>query len=575
MIAGIDLGTTHSLAAVWRNGQAELIRNALGHVLTPSVVSLDEDGSILIGLAAGERLQSHPDRTAAVFKRAMGTSRTFRLGKREFRAEELSSFVLRSLKTDLETALGEPVAEVVVTVPAYFSQAQREATRQAAALAGFERISLLNEPTAAALAYGLHQKDGETQFLVFDLGGGTFDVSILEMFDGVMEVRATAGDNQLGGEDVDQLIARHFIAESGLPANLANQPTTKAQLVARVEAAKKELSLAPSVQIRLPVSERTYEAELTAEQLEELVKPLMERMRTPVERAMRDAKLRPADLNAVVLAGGSTRMVSVRQWVTRMFGRFPETALNPDEVVALGAAVQAGLKMNDAALSERVMTDVCPYTLGIETSREVSSGKHATGFMAPVMDRNTAIPASRVQQFSPVQDNQKILVIKIYQGEARRVNDNIMLGQFSVNLPSGLAREVAVDVRFTYDISGLLEVGATPLKNQQPASPPVHVVVENTANQLPAAEVATRLLALQKLKIHPREQMETRTVMARAERLHSQLLGQLREQLAAAITRFETVIESQDPRMIESVKNHLVTFLDSLEADQFRLGDEQ
>lgn len=574
MIAGIDLGTTHSLAAVWRNGQAELIRNALGHVLTPSVVSLDEDGSVLIGLAARERLQSHPDRTAAVFKRAMGTAKTFQLGKRKFRAEELSSFVLRALKTDLEIALGEIVDEVVVTVPAYFSQAQREATRQAAAMAGFERISLLNEPTAAALAYGLHQKDGETQFLVFDLGGGTFDVSILEMFDGVMEVRATAGDNQLGGEDVDQLIVRHFITEAGVPANLTNQPATLASLAARVEAAKKELAFLPNVQIKLTVGKQTYEADLTAEKLEELVKPLMERMRIPVERAMRDAKLRPADLNAVVLAGGSTRLVSVRQWVTRMFGRFPETALNPDEVVVLGAAIQAGLKMNDAALSERVMTDVCPYTLGIETSREVSSGKHAAGFMAPVMDRNTAIPASRVQQFSPIQDYQKTLVIKIYQGEARRVSDNILLGQFSVNLPSGVAQEIAVDVRFTYDTSGLLEVEATTLKNQQPVSPPVRLVVENTANQLPEAEVATRLLALQKLKIHPREQMETRTIMARAERLHSQLLGQQREQLAAAVTRFETVIELQNPRSIEAGKNQLVTFLDTLEADQFRLGDE-
>jgi molecular chaperone HscC len=560
MIAGIDLGTTHSLAAIWRNGRSELVQNALGDVLTPSVVSIDDDGTILVGQAARERLQTHPGHTASVFKRAMGTAKTFRLGKREFRAEELSSLVLRALKSDLEAALGEPVTEAVVTVPAYFSDAQRQAT-------------LLNEPTAAALAYGMHQKQSETQFLVFDLGGGTFDVSVLEMFDGVMEVRATAGDNHLGGEDIDQLLMAHFVRETGLPDPELNRAATRAQLGARIEAAKKTLSLAENAPISINAGGRDYAMTLTADVLEACIKPLMDRLREPVERAMRDARLRPAELDAVVLAGGSTRLASIRQWATRMFGRFPETALNPDEVVALGAAVQAGLKMNDAALSERVMTDVCPYTLGIETSRQISSGRHASGFMAPVLDRNTVIPASRVQQFSPIVDFQKELRLAVYQGEGRRVSENIKLGEFSVNLPSGRTHEVSVDVRFTYDVNGLLEVEATVNKNGQAVADPVRLVIENSADHLSSEQIAERLAALHELKIHPRDQIETRTLMARAERFHSQLLGHAREHLADVITRFEVVLESQDQRRIAPVRQELSDLLKTLDADRYVLDD--
>lgn len=573
MIAGIDLGTTHSLAAIWRNGRSELVQNALGDVLTPSVVSVDDDGTILVGQAARERLQTHPERTAAVFKRAMGTAKTFRLGKREFRAEELSSLVLRALKSDLEAALGEPVTEAVVTVPAYFSDAQRQATRTAGSLAGFAQVTLLNEPTAAALAYGMHQKQSETQFLVFDLGGGTFDVSVLEMFDGVMEVRATAGDNHLGGEDIDQLLMAHFVRETGLPDAELNRAATRAQLGARIEAAKKALSLAESAPVSVNAGGRDYAMTLTAEVLEACIKPLMDRLREPVERAMRDARLRPAELDAVVLAGGSTRLASIRQWATRMFGRFPETALNPDEVVALGAAVQAGLKMNDAALSERVMTDVCPYTLGIESAREISNGRHASGFMAPILDRNTVIPASRVQQFSPLVDFQKELRLTVYQGEGRRVSENIKLGEFSVNLPSGRTHEVSVDVRFTYDVNGLLEVEATVNKNRQAVAEPVRLVIENSADHLSQEQIAERLAALHQLKIHPRDQIETRTLMARAERFHSQLLGQAREHLAAVITRFEVELESQDQRRIAPVRQELADLLKTLDADRYVLDD--
>ena len=358
MIIGIDLGTTNSLVAVWEDGQPRLIPNSLGDYLTPSCVSLDEDGTILVGRAARERLQTHPDKTAAVFKRFMGSERTIRLGKREFRAEELSALVLRSLKEDVEAALGQPITEAIITVPAYFSDAQRKATRAAGVMAGLKVDRLLNEPTAAALAYGIHQLGAETRFLVFDLGGGTFDVSVLDMFEGVMEVRASAGDNFLGGEDFVACIIDRFFDQAKAPAKLKTDAAFMQRLTAQVEAAKRALSEQPAATIEVAHNSDTYTLELDEATFEQICAPLLQRLRAPVERALRDANLRGTDLDKIVLAGGATRMPVVRRMVARMFGRFPECEINPDEVVALGAAVQAGLKMKDAALDDVVMTDV-------------------------------------------------------------------------------------------------------------------------------------------------------------------------------------------------------------------------
>src|SRR6516225_3342893 len=368
MIIGIDLGTTNSLAAVWQDGQARLIENGLGEVLTPSCVSLDTDGSVLVGRAAKERLETHPERTAAVFKRYMGSDKTLRLGSRDFRPEELSALILKSLKADAEAALGVPVTEAIITVPAYFSDAQRKATRAAGQMAGLRVERLLNEPTAAALAYGIHQRDEESRFLVFDLGGGTFDVSILQMYDGVMEVRSSAGDNFLGGQDVVDALVEMFFRRANLPDRLRQDIGFMQRLGAQAEAAKRALGTQPRATMRILEGDVEHRLELDELALEDACKPLLQRLRAPVERALRDANLRSSELDTVVLAGGATRMPIVRRLATTMFGRFPAIDLNPDEVVALGVAVQCGLKARDAALSEVVMTDVAPYSLGIELS---------------------------------------------------------------------------------------------------------------------------------------------------------------------------------------------------------------
>jgi len=553
MIIGIDLGTTHSLAAVWKDGRPQLVVNALGTYLTPSCVSIDEDGSVLVGQAARDRLQTHPEVTAALFKRYMGSDKTFQVGARSYRPEELSSLVLRSLKADAEALLGEPVTEAVITVPAYFSDSQRKATRIAGQLAGLKVERLVNEPTAAALAYGLHQDEESTQFLVFDLGGGTFDVSILEMFEGVMEVRATAGDNFLGGEDFVNAIVQLFFAETGLPEAAREDGGLMQQLVSRAETAKRALSDSESATLSLYWHDREHTLVLTQERFRDISEPLLARLRGPVERALRDASIRAGEIDNVVLAGGSTRSPIVRQLVTRMFGRFPDMAINPDEVVALGAAVMAGLKARDAALKEVVMTDVCPYTLGVETVHRMPGGGEVDGYFSPIIERNTVVPASRVKRYVPVREGQRMLKLEIFQGEARLVRDNIALGALNVPLPRGPNAEANVEVRFTYDVNGLLEVEATVL-----ATAEVHrLVIQGNSGVLSELEIAARLKQLAELKIHPRDKAENRALVAQAERVFQQLRADARERLGDEISRFELALESQDDRQIRPARERM------------------
>ncbi len=561
MIVGIDLGTTNSLVAVWRDGRAELIPNALGELLTPSCVSLDEDGTVLVGRAARERLQTHPERSAAAFKRYMGTNRTLRLGRREFRPEELSALVLKSLKADAEAALGEPVTEAVITVPAYFSDAQRKATRAAGQLAGLQVDRLLNEPTAAALAHGMHLRGSESRFLVFDLGGGTFDVSILELFEGVMEVRASAGDNYLGGEDVVTALCDLFFERLSLPAALREDAHFMQRLAAQAEAAKRELSTQPRARMRVAHADREHELELDEPALEQACAPLLKRLRAPVERALRDASLRSSALDSIVLAGGATRMPLVRRLVTTMFGRFPAVDLNPDEVVALGAAVQAGLKARDAALSEVVMTDVSPYSLGVEVSVRLDEHASSHGHFDPLIERNTPVPVSRAKRYFPMNVGQERLELQVYQGEARLVRDNVHIGKLMVPLPRSPVADNEVEVRFTYDVNGLLQVEATVLRSGHTES----LVIQGNPGLMSDDEVQRRLRELSALKIHPRDRLENRTLMARAERLYAQLRGAEREWLASRTLQFERLMAGQDLRAIAAARKEFEAELDQAE----------
>jgi molecular chaperone HscC len=561
MIIGIDLGTTNSLAAVWRDGQTQLIPNSLGEYLTPSAISLSDTGELLIGRAARDRMVTHPDRSVEAFKRYMGSDRTVTLGKRAFRPEELSALVLRSLKEDAEHFLGERVDEAIISVPAYFNDTQRKATRLAGELAGLKVGRLINEPTAAALAYGLHHSAGENRFLVFDLGGGTFDVSILELFDGVMEVHASAGDNYLGGEDFVEALVNGFLREHGLRKQDLDAREHNI-LRSQMEAAKRTLNNS-AANVRLDHGDRELIWHITQENYEQLTAPLIERLRLPVERAMRDAGLRLADINEVVLVGGSTRKLLVQRLVARMFGRLPLRQINPDEVVALGAAVQAGLFARDAALNEVVLTDVCPYTLGIETAAD-REGRHVDGLFSPIIERNTIIPASRIEAFSPLADYQAEVKLNVYQGEAPFVRDNVLLGEMHVPLPRLPKSEASVDVRFTYDVNGLLEVEA-----RVRATGAVHsIVIEQKKGSLTAEQIQERLKDLARLKIHPRDEAPNQAVLARAQRLYEESREAQRAELSQLIIQFMGVLEGQNPAEIHRARVAFGEWLDRFDAER-------
>lgn len=565
---GIDLGTTNSAIAVWQDGRAQLIPNSLGEVLTPSAVSIDDDGQLLVGMAARERQVTHPALTATAFKRYMGTTRVTRLGAREFLPEELSALVLASLKADAEHHLGEPVKSAIITVPAYFNDKQRKATRRAGELAGLAVDRLINEPTAAALAYGIHRRQDETKFLVFDLGGGTFDVSILEIFEGVIEVRASTGDTYLGGEDFNEVLIQDFLRQHGKALGFTSReqdPLLYEVLRDQAERARRQLSVEPDAKMVVSWKDQHFEYSVTADQFETLCQRLLARLRDPVIRALRDSTVDLDQVKEIVLVGGATRMPVVRRAVTRMFGRFPATNLNPDEAVALGAAIQAGLRARDAALKEVVLTDVCPYTLGVDSGERRPDGSFRLDVFSPIIERNTVIPASREKRFTTLSDGQEKIALKIYQGESRIASENIYLGTIEMPVPARRAREVSATCRFTYDIDGLLEVDvevpATGERRQ--------LVIFDRESGETGIDLEHRRRDLAALKVHPREKDPNRAALARAARCFEHFLGEEREEVRRQISTFEAALDTQDPVTADHARAHLLKTLDALEGKSF------
>jgi molecular chaperone HscC len=563
MIVGIDLGTTNSAVGIWRDGRAELVPNSLGDLLTPSAVSLTEAGDVLVGLAARERQPTHPQLTATAFKRLMGSSRQLQLGRRWFDAEQLSALVLASLAADVESHLGEKVSSAVITVPAYFNDRQRKATRRAGQLAGLKVERLINEPTAAALAYGIHQRDDKEPFLVFDLGGGTFDVSIVEIFERIVEVRASAGDNRLGGEDFNEVIAKVAATRLGLSATKGQESRLKEVMRAAAERSRRALTEQDSAPFLVVWEGKGYETSVTAAEFDSAAETLLTRLRDPVLRSLRDSNIRSEQLSEIVLVGGGTRMPIVRRAVTRMFGRFPNTTVDPDHAIALGAAVQAGLRGRDAALHEVRLTDVCPFTLGVDVTELDRTGRRIPGIFSPIIERNTVIPASRVREFSTVVDNQSNVTLDIYQGEARLVESNVKLGSIKVPVPRKPAGEVRVDCRFSYDVSGLLEVDVTVPETGIARQVVIHDEEDGDR------DLAARRKVLDQLKVHPREQAANMAALARATRCYESLLGEAREILSQFVTDFEAVLDRQEPRGIEEARIALEERLDGIEGQRF------
>lgn len=456
-VIGIDLGTTNSVVAVLEGGEPTVIANAEGSRLTPSVVARAKNGELLVGSVAKRQAVSNPDGTVLSIKRHMGTNFKAKMGDKTYTPQEISSFILRKLKQEAEKYLGTTVSQAVITVPAYFTDSQRQATKDAGEVAGLEVLRIINEPTAAALAYGV-DKTQDHKILVFDLGGGTFDVSILELGEGVFEVLATAGNNLLGGDDFDQRIVdylvQEFRKEQGIDLSRDNMAVQRLQEAA--EKAKIELSGLLSSNINLPFitadqnGPKHLDMNLSRAKFEELTHDLVEKTMQPMRQALADAKLKPSDIDRVILVGGSIRMPAIHEAVKNLIGKEPHKGVNPDEVVAMGAALQAGMIAGD--VKGVVLLDVTPLSLGIETMG---------GVFTQLIERNTTIPTEKAQTFSTAADNQTSVEIHVLQGERPMASQNVTLGRFTLDgLPPAPRGVPQIEVKFDIDVNGIVNVTA-------------------------------------------------------------------------------------------------------------------
>lgn len=563
MIIGIDLGTTNSLVSYFTEDGAVVIPNRLGEHLTPSVVSVDENEQIFVGAVAKERQIAYPNETASVFKRSMGSNKEFSLGKKKFLPEELSSLIIRSLKEDAEIFLGQEVKEAVISVPAYFNDAQRKATQRAGQLAGLKVERLINEPTAAAIAYGLHTEKVNTKFLVFDLGGGTFDVSILELYKNIMEVRAVGGDNFLGGEDFTEILFNMFVKAKELDLDSLDYKT-KANIKRQAEISKIAFSESKTVVMKCKVNEEILEYEVTLDEYEKACEMLLAKLRRPIERALRDAAIKIKEIDSIVLVGGATKLPIIRNFVGKLFGRLPDTHINPDEAIAIGASMQAAMKARDTAIKEVVLTDVCPYTLGTSVSVQKPGGYYESGHFYPIIERNTVIPVSKTDRLYTVNENQKKITVQILQGESRFSRDNIYLGELNVPVPISGAGDQAIDVTYTYDINGILEVEVTVVSTGLKK----RIVIEKNPGYMSEEEIENRLKELSELKIHPRDKEENKLLISRGERLYEESIGETRSQVARYLEWFEDILDKQNPLDIEKASIELKKIFDEIEEEQ-------
>lgn len=560
MIIGIDLGTTNSLCAYYSDEGAKIIPNRLGKPLTPSVVSVDEQGIVSVGETAREYGLLHPDRAADVFKRFMGTDKKYSLGDHTYNAEELSAFVLRALREDAETYLNEEITEAVISVPAYFDDKRRKATKRAGELAGLKVERIISEPTAAAIAYGLYEKRANTRFLVFDLGGGTFDVSILELFENILEVRAVAGDNYLGGEDFTDLLVNEFLEKTEIsPDTLTMRELGRLHNAA--ETAKREFSDKDEVSIVFPYQNEDKELRISLKDYEALCEPLLEKIRKPIQRSLSDAHIKLSDIDEVVLVGGATKLSTVHNFIVKLFRKFPDTSINPDEAVALGAAVQAAMKERNEAVKEVILTDVCSFTLGTEISVERANGMYEAGHFMPIIDRNTVIPASRTERVYTLHDNQESIRVNVLQGESRFAQNNLLLGSMTVHVPKNAAGEEAVDITYTYDINSLLEVQVKVISTGEVKKQ----IIKGKSNDMSEEEVQQRMEELSYLKVHPRDQEENRLLLLKGERLYEESTGDTRVMIDMWLRKFEEALNSRNRENIEDARRELKAQFSSLE----------
>ena len=472
-IIGIDLGTSNSAAAVVMGGKPTIIPAAEGATVGgkafPSVVAFTKTGELLVGEPARRQAVTNPDSTIAAAKRKMGTDYTFKIQDKNYKPQQISAFILQKIKKDAEAFIGEPVEKAVITVPAYFDDNQRQATKDAGTIAGLDVVRIINEPTAASLAFGLDKTKEDMKILVFDFGGGTLDVTIMEMGGGVFEVMSTSGDTQLGGTDMDKVVINYVLDEFKKKegVDLSKDTTAMARIREAAEKAKIELSTVMETDINLPFishdpssGSKNLELRITRAKLDELIRPIIQRCKPSMEKALEDAKLSKSDINKIVMVGGPTRIPLVKKFVGEILGKEPESGIDPMEAVAMGAAIQAGIIAGDVT-SDIVLLDVTPLTLGIET---------LGGVREPLIERNTTIPTSKSKVFTTAADNQTAVTIHVVQGERPMATDNVSLGSFNLtDLPPAPRGIPQIEVKFDIDANGIINVAAKDLGTKREA----------------------------------------------------------------------------------------------------------
>lgn len=542
-IIGIDLGTTNSLAAYWSMGRAVMIPDETGEVLIPSAVGKAEGRGILVGRAAKERLLTHGEDTAVSFKRFMGTEKEYSMGGKSYTPMELSAMVLEKIKRNAESFLKEEIEEAVITVPAYFNDKQRSDTKKAAQIAGLTVERLINEPSAAALAYRMQYGEEDKSLLIFDFGGGTLDLSYVECFDNIIEIIAVAGDNYLGGDDIDRLIAEYFCKQNlnEKSKNLNGEACfeelsmeEKAALIHNAENAKRRLEQEKEVTLSAKIGDREYSVLLNDDLLFEICMPLFSKIKQLFIHILEDAGAHVSDIDDLIMVGGSSRLTVVRRFLTELLRKEPVLLGDTDKVVAMGAGVYAGIRQRNEDIRDMLLTDVCPFTLGVGTRHRKEDKQ---GVMLPMIERNSTLPAVRQERLYTLYDFQKTITVKIYQGEEYYTEDNIYLGEVTVNVEPRRAGEEWIDVSFAYDINGILHVEIVNSQNEH------HRVLFANQN-LSEAELAGFMKEMEQILLPPIQQEKNRELLRQAMEYYKLSTGSRRQWIGSLIDQFVYCLNS-------------------------------